>query len=412
VTTDVHAPSLDLPVAPLDLDFLSRSRAETEQGRSQWSSRLAALRRPCGYFILSRLAILFAALAGKWVYPKLNPLRALTSGWDGRWYTLIAQHGYPARLYNEGQGSRWAFFPALPAAIRGTVEVTGLTYEHASLLIAFVFGLTSTVAIWLAVREIFGAVVADRTVLLYVFFPASYVLSMTYTEGLFLTAAAACLFSLTRRYWVTAALFAVLGSLTKNFGAVLILCVVVATVPVILRDRKLRPLFALAISPLGLMAWLAYSWRRVGTPFAFVKAERLWDGSHFIWFQVPFLALVHLFSGLHAFTEGGSVLAAAALVFMFIGGVLLARAHDVGIAIPTCWWVFTIGGVLAALSPYEPNSVLRYSLAVFPLFAAVAWKMRPTWEGPVVGILAFSQGILVLMILVGTMHPFTWSLWP
>jgi hypothetical protein len=43
-------------------------------------------------------------------------------------------------------------------------------------------------------------------------------------------------------------------------------------------------------------------------------------------------------------------------------------------------------------------------MAIFPLFAAFAWKMRPAWEGPVVGVLAFSQGVLALIILVAALH--------
>ena len=87
-------------------------------------------------------------------------------------------------------------------------EVTRLNLADAAVLAAFVFGLTSALAIWLAVREIFGARLADRAVLLYVFCPTAYVLSLAYTEGLFLTAAAGCLFALSRRYWITAALCA------------------------------------------------------------------------------------------------------------------------------------------------------------------------------------------------------------
>jgi hypothetical protein len=55
---------------------------------------------------------------------------------------------------------------------------------------------------------------------------------------------------------------------------------------------------------------------------------------------------------------------------------------------------------------------LRYSLAVIPLFAAYAWRMRPSWEGPVVGVLAFSQGVLAVVIFVGTLYPHSAQLWP
>ena len=143
VSTDEEGASTDPSV---ELDGTTRSPQLIT-----WSARLRQFARPTGYYILSRLLVLFAALASKWLVPRLHPLKALTSGWDGYWYTLIAQHGYPHQLFNENHGSRWAFFPAYPAAIRATVATTGLSYAHATFLLSFVLGLTSALAIWLAV---------------------------------------------------------------------------------------------------------------------------------------------------------------------------------------------------------------------------------------------------------------------
>ena len=442
VTADYRDPDVDLKVTVADPDAMDpvlpmsdglevgeiatsthQRRASTDAsgeldgtthtpGLITWSARLTQFARPTGYYVLSRLLVLFAALASKWLVPRLHPLKALTSGWDGYWYTLIAQHGYPHQLFNENHGSRWAFFPAYPATIRATVATTGLSYAHATLLLSFVLGLTSALAVWLAVRQIFGPVVADRSVLLYVFFPASYVLSMAYTEGLFITAVGACLYALARRYWITAALFALLGSLTRSFGVVLIACVIVTAIPAIFKERRLRPLVALVISPLGFLAWLAYSWAAVGNPLAFLSAEKLWGHSHFVWFLTPILSLLRVATSVQSWRHGAVVLAAVALVIAYGGSLLLAKARDRGVAIPLFWWVFTVGSILGMMSSYEPVSVLRYSLAVIPLFAAYAWRMRPSWEGPVIGVLAFSQGVLAVVIFVGTLYPHSAQLWP
>ena len=374
--------------------------------------RLHAIARPCGYYVLSRVAVLFAALGAKWFAPQLHLLSALTTGWDAHWYTLIAQHGYPHHIVNEGQGSRWAFFPAWPLTIRAAVEVTRLSYVQVTLILCFALGLTSAIALWLAVREVFGSVVADRAVLLYVFFPTAYVLSLGYSEGLFITTCGACLYALSRRYWITAALFAVLGGLSRNFGVVLVACVVVAAGHAFVTDRKIRPLVAVAIAPLGFVSWLLYSWWSVGTPFAFLQAERFWGDSHFVWFTTPILAVVDMFTGLDALKNGQVVLCVLGVAFAYVGIVLLSKARDKGVSIPMFWWVFTIAGTLAMLSSYEPDSVLRYSMAVITVYAAYAWRMRPAWEGPLVGMLGVSQGMLMLIVLMGSMHPHTANLWP
>jgi hypothetical protein len=390
-------PSTPLPPSPV------RRRAQ------RWRTRLTPLLRPSGYYLLSRAAVFFAALVARWLFPKLQVISTLGSIWDGRWYLMIAQYGYPHRLFNEGDGSRWAFFPAWPAAIRGLVTVTGLNYPDAAVVAAFVFGLTSAIAIWLAVREVFGPTIADRSVLFFVFFPAAYVLSMAYSEGLFLTAAAACLFALSRRYWITASLFAVLASLTRNFGVFLILCVVVAAVPVIWKERKLRPLVAIAISPLGLLSWMAYSDTMVGTPLAFMSAEKFWHGAHFIWFEAPLYALRAVLGGQ---LLAPNVLAVAALLFAYLGVALLVRMHRSGFTLPLCWWVFTVGTVLTAFSPYFPNSILRYTMAAFPLFVAFAWKARASWQAAIAGSMAVVQGALTVIVMIGVVHPLTIPFYP
>jgi hypothetical protein len=370
------------------------------------------LARPCTSYVLSRVAVLFAALGAKWLAPKLHLLNALTAGWDGKWYQLIAQHGYPSHIVNEGHGSRWAFFPAWPLIIRATVGATHLSYSQATVFLSFVLGLTSAIAVWLAVREVFGQVIADRAVLLYVFFPASFVLSLGYSEGLFITACGVCLYALSRRYWLTAALAAAIGGLTRDFGIVLIACVVVAAGHAFIRTRKARPLVAVMVAPLGLALWLGYSWSTVGTPFAFLQAERFWGNGHFVWFVTPFLAVFDMLTHAQALEQGQVVMCVLGVAFAYLGIILLAKARDSGVSIPPAWWVFTVLSTLAVLSSYEPDSVLRYSMVVITAYAAYAWRMRPAWEGRVVGMLGMAQGMFMVVALLGSQHPHTAALWP
>ena len=296
------------------------------------------LLRPAAYYVLSRLAVMGAALVATSIIPRLRVIHALGSVWDGRWYLLIAQHGYPHHLFNEGDGSRWAFFPGFPLAVRALAVVTRLSLPDAAFVAAFVFGLTSALAIWLAVRDVFGPRLADRAVLLYVFCPTAYVLSLAYTEGLFLTAAATCLFALSRRYWVTAALCACVAGLTRNAGVVVVLAVLVTALPAAWRGRAWRPALAALVAPLGLVSFMAYGWAMVGTPVAFLSAERFWQGQHFVWFLAPVDALV---AALHQGPGGAAFLpdamAGAALVLGFVGICLLDRMGRA---------VRTVGGAL------------------------------------------------------------------
>jgi hypothetical protein len=297
--------------------------------------------------------------------------------------------------------------------VRSLSEVTRLSLPDAAVLAAFIFGLTSALAIWLAVREVADARLADRAVLLYVFCPTAYVLSLAYTEGLFLTVAAGCLFALSRRYWITAALCACAAGLTRNTGIVVILAVLVMALPAAWRGRAWRPAAAAVIAPLGLVAFMAYGWAAAGTPVAFLSAERFWQGQHFVWFLTPFGALVA------ALREGPGgamfltdAMAGLALIVGFVGIWLFDRMsrtlRTVGgaiVTVPASWWVYTIGALLIAYSAYFTNSIPRYTMAAFPLFVAFAWKLPRSVESAVVGVLACLQGALLIGVLSSAMHP-------
>jgi hypothetical protein len=374
-------------------------------GSGPWGHRLVIVGRISAYFLASRVAVAFAVLAVKWLFPTFHAVNMLGSGWDGGWYTRIARYGYPHGLVPELGGSRWGFFPALPMAERAVVELTGISYPTAGFAVALVFGWASAVAVWLAVREVFGSDIADRSVLLYLFFPISFVLSMGYTEGLFIATSAFCLFALSRRYWLSAAGFAVIGGLTRSFGVVLVVAVVVSCLIALRTERRLRPVLAILLAPVGFVGWLIYSWYQAGTPLAFVKSESYWGNSHFVWLTTPFHSMAHLLTGEHAWTVAPDVLASFAMVVMAAGLLLLLLAYRSGVSLPAAWWIYAVLSVLGAMSPYWPTSMLRYSLAVFPMFAAFAWKLRGTWFTSVVAMCALAQGALAVMLLAGLVYP-------
>jgi hypothetical protein len=416
VTDLIDAPAPSAPSAVAGAETTSAAGSPPQPNAAGVrATRLRPLLRPAAYYVASRVAVLAAALVATTIYPRLRLVQSMGSLWDGRWYLKIAEHGYPHQLVNEGNGSRWAFFPAFPAAVRALAEVTRLSLPDAAFVAAFVFGLTSALAIWLAVREVFGSRLADRTVLLYVFCPTAYILSMAYTEGLFLTAAAACLFALSRRYWLTAALCACVAGLTRNTGAVVVLAVVVTALPAAWRGRSLRPAVAAAVAPLGLASFTAYSWAMVGTPVAFLTSERFWQGQHFIWFMTPLEGLVAAVGqGPGGQTFVPDAMAGAALILGCVGIWLLDRMGRPGgatlvgggrITIPASWWVYTIGALLAAYSAYFTDSIPRYTMAAFPLFVAFAWALPRRMDAAVVGVMACLQGALLIAVLSIAVHP-------
>ena len=149
-----------------------------------------------------------------------------------------------------------------------------------------------------------------------------------------------------------------------------------------------------------------------GMPFAFVQAERFWGNGHFVWFVTPFLAVVDLFTYPNALTQGPVVMCVLGVAFAIGGILLLAKARVCGLSIPSFWWVFTIASTLAVFSSYQPDSVLRYSMVLVTAYAAYAWRLRPEWEGRVVGMLAVAQGMFMAVALLGSQYPHSAAMWP
>jgi len=67
-----------------------------------------------------------------WTGPHPNYF-SMTVLWDGSWYRLIAESGYPATLPADAltgavQESAWAFYPVFPMMSRFLMKVTGLGF--------------------------------------------------------------------------------------------------------------------------------------------------------------------------------------------------------------------------------------------------------------------------------------------
>jgi hypothetical protein len=43
-------------------------------------------------------------------------------------------------------------------------------------------------------------------------------------------------------------------------------------------------------------------------------------------------------------------------------------------------------------------------MVAFPLFAAYAWKLKPRWDGAIVGVMACTQGAFTVVVLAAFVH--------
>jgi hypothetical protein len=359
-----------------------------------WSRR--DLLWPIACYLVSRLGVFLVAKMATWLEPTL-PVTTVLTGWDGGWFLQIAELGYPGTTASEGAGNRWAFFPALPGAIRVVAETTGLSYQVAGVLVAFLVGLAAAVAVWFIVRDLFGKEIANGTVALFCFYPPAFTLTMVYADGLLIALAAACMALLLRQRWLLASLAAAAAGATRNVGVVVILmCLVAAVTYRPTRPVRIVPRLSVLVAPVGFLLWCWYQWDRTGEPFAFQSAQASWQNS-FSWFTTPLRSLWRILTERSAWSSAPDVLAAAAFLFAAAGVVLLVRYHLRHRPLPVFVWVYVAGMVLASMSPYWATSILRYTMPLFPVMAAWIATLPRSWRTPFVATSATLQGGLALV---------------
>jgi Mannosyltransferase (PIG-V) len=301
--------------------------------------------------------------------------------WDGGWYCAIATHGY----FSPPSTS---FFPLYPLLIRfadvapGGTAFWGVTVSIACLLATLYF-------LYRIAEELFDVRAARAATLAFAFFPSAFFMNAVYSEALFLALTTGTVWALrVRRSFLLACLFAYFAMLARNVGIVLLVPLVFEFV----RGRRAgeRPsALGLVASVGGLLAYMLYLWKWLGSPLYFAVAQReTWgraftnpiDTLHKAWttgvFGARYAFHPHAIFG----NDGAEPAFKAADTFnlilfgLFVLLVLLAIRR-----LPLDLWLYSV--LVMALPILTPSplwaltSFNRYLLAAFPLFVVLGWAL-------------------------------------
>ncbi|RRQ82943.1 glycosyltransferase family 39 protein [Streptomyces griseofuscus] len=306
--------------------------------------------------------------------------------WDGWWYQQIALHGYDPKLVPVPgatgmitlEGNSAAFFPLYPALIRMTSAVTGLGSYGAGLLVSILASFAAALGVY-AVAERFGGRRAGFAAAgLWAVWPGSGVEWAVYSDSLYVALAVwACYAALTHR-WLAAGVLTFAAGLNRPTAAALIAALAVAALLAVRRgeDGVGRPLFALALAPLGLLGYLLWVGDRMGDLGGYFKlqsgawAHRFDYGSQTldVLRSVPVGRFGdYLFAYPYADMIGvGVVLLAVTLL------PLLIRLRPPAVLV--VYTVLTLALVLGSQQIFA--NVSRYLLPCFPLFLPLAAALR------------------------------------
>ncbi|WP_331734076.1 glycosyltransferase family 39 protein (plasmid) [Streptomyces atratus] len=332
-----------------------------------------------------------------------HPWDVLAS-WDGWWYQQIAVHGYDPQLVPIPgatgpitlEGNSAAFFPLYPALMRLVSELTGLGPYGAGLLVSVVASLAAALGIYAITERLGGRRAGLAAAGLWAVWPGSGVEWAVYSDSLYVALAVWACHAVLSRRWLTAGLLTCVAGLNRPTAVALIAAVAVAALLALHRRRDgiLRPVAAMAVAPLGLLAYLGWVGHQMGDYGGYFKLQsgawaHKWDyGRHTldVLTSVPVGHSDYLSAWPFADLIGvGVVLLALALL------LLLIRLRP-----PAVLMVYTVLTLVLILGSQQIfGNVSRYLLPLFPLFLPLALALRRlslTHQLMLLGIAALASG--------------------
>jgi hypothetical protein len=257
------------------------------------------MRRLAILFVLTRLVLLAAGLFGQSVLP---PGKAITGNnlrlehgvprpldiwarWDSEWYLLIAERGYDAGdafshlPVDYLQEDTAGFFPLYPLLIRTLTPIFGAV--GAGILISNMALLAALWLLQLVSRNLWGDTFGARagmiagTVLL--FFPFTLFHSAVYSESLFLALSLGTFLLAKKTRFGWAGLVAALATLTRPFGALLAILLILEWWRQRHRSRWGWTAVGSVVLALGL--YMLFCYGLFGDALAFVHRQEHWRGS-------------------------------------------------------------------------------------------------------------------------------------
>ncbi len=304
-------------------------------------------------------------LAGK--EAPLEPADTIIKGltqWDGVWFIKIVTEGYGVRSS--------AFLPMYPLLIY-LLQGTGIPPQIGALLISNISFFLILLIFYRMVILDYSESVSEKSLWYLALFPTAFYFSASYTESLYLLMVLLTLYLGRTKHWFLAALCCMFASLTRNLGILLI-------VPLLYEYwkqenqnfssfsiRAHKKLLWLLLIPAGLGIYMLYLWQDLGTPLAFIYAQKFWWRS----FDYPWNSI---YFGLLKITTGDDLLNLAftlyAVGFLALSVKLLRPSY-------TLYMFFGLFAPLSSRPPYSPLiSMPRYVLVLFPIYIAMALLIK------------------------------------
>ncbi|AKG24742.1 mannosyltransferase family protein [Calothrix sp. 336/3] len=193
--------------------------------------------------------------------------------WDSEHYRAIASTGY--EFVNDGKQHNLAFFPLFPLSIKFLMFL-GVPFTLAGILVNNLAFLAALYCLYFWVEENQGTEAARWTVIITAWSPLSVFGTVIYTEGLYLLASTAALWTFDQRKYLWTGFWGAIATATRPTGLALIPALLLTA----WQQRRSPSAYLAAVSTtLGVIAFSIYCTIRFGNPTAFIQAQKGWRPS-------------------------------------------------------------------------------------------------------------------------------------
>jgi hypothetical protein len=220
--------------------------------------------------------LVYAVGATSWRGFASPPAAGPATTWDGAWYLSIARHGYHATALVQtprGGYHDFAFWPAWPALLAPLLRLVPEAWADVTAALTANTLAVVGLVLWARVLEpTFGRRDARYAIAFLGFAPPAFILSMAYSEPLFLLAAAS--FFLSRADSLKRPLLAALAQATRVTG----FAVAASVLPALARarGRDLRAWLTLAAPLVVFAGWWLLIADLTGDPAGFLQGTPSW----------------------------------------------------------------------------------------------------------------------------------------
>lgn len=277
--------------------------------------------------------------------------------WDAYWYLDIAKNGYYQRGHK--QLSNVVYFPMYPLLMRYVGLALGGNFVLAGWIISMSFLVLSITLFIRLIREFHPQLDPMLPGVFLLAHPAAFFLNAVYTESMFLALSlAVALYARRGRFWVAGGI-AALASATRVSGLFLAVLLLVEFLGSFgWRALLSRRAVALAIAPLGTLAFFTYHFIAFDDFFLFLRAQETYGRD----FDIQ----------LTDFTiRNAQNLVASLFDWFFYGcGVLLGIVAL--FRVRTSYGIYMLVTLGIAFSSGSILGAVRYMLVLFPIYIVAA----------------------------------------